>query len=163
MKSPVRVSLISLGCPKNLVDSEVLLGHAAMQGLEIVRDPEDADVAVVNTCGFIDSAKEESIQTILEVGRLKTEGELRGLVVVGCLSQRYGDELRRDIPEVDAVLGITDYSRVPQLLDHLARGGDARWVNDTKGRASRGRSRGRGSAARAGARDRDRRRTQDGR
>jgi ribosomal protein S12 methylthiotransferase len=104
-----------------------------MQGLEIVRDPEDADVAVVNTCGFIDSAKEESIQTILEVGRLKTEGELRGLVVVGCLSQRYGDELRRDIPEVDAVLGITDYSRVPQLLDHLARGGDARWVNDTKG------------------------------
>lgn len=132
MTAKVRVSLISLGCPKNLVDSEVLLGHAATHGLEIVRDPEDADVAVVNTCGFIDSAKEESIQTILEVGRLKERG-LRGLVVVGCLSQRYGDELRRDVPEIDAVLGITDYSRVPQLLEHLARGGDARFVNDTKG------------------------------
>ena len=132
MKAPVRVSLISLGCPKNLVDSEVLLGHAASEGLEIVREPEDADVAVVNTCGFIDSAKEESIQTILDVARLKEEN-LRGLVVVGCLSQRYGDELRRDIPEIDAVLGITDYSRVPQLLDHLARGGDGRFKNDAKG------------------------------
>ncbi|PIE23208.1 MAG: 30S ribosomal protein S12 methylthiotransferase RimO [Planctomycetota bacterium] len=132
MKAPVRVSLISLGCPKNLVDSEVLLGHAVSEGLQIVRDPEDADVAVVNTCGFIDSAKEESIQTILDVARLKEEG-LRGLVVVGCLSQRYGDELRQDIPEIDAVLGITDYSRVPQLLDHLARGGDDRFKNDAKG------------------------------
>ncbi len=129
----VKVSLVSLGCPKNLVDSEVLLGAAAEDGILVARDPEDADVAIINTCGFIDSAKEESIQTILEIARLKTEGGLKGLVVVGCLSQRYGDELRRDLPEVDAILGLSDYSKIPALIKHLAKGGDARFVMDTRG------------------------------
>ncbi len=129
----VKVCLVSLGCPKNLVDSEVLLGAAAEDGILVARDPEDADVAIINTCGFIDSAKEESIQTILEIAKLKTEGALKGLVVVGCLSQRYGDELRRDLPEVDAVLGLSDYSKVPALIKHLAKGGDARFVMDTRG------------------------------
>ncbi len=129
----VKVCLVSLGCPKNLVDSEVLLGAAAEDGILVARDPEDADVAIVNTCGFIDSAKEESIQTILEIAHLKTEGNLKGLVVVGCLSQRYGDELRRDLPEVDAILGLSDYSKVPALIKHLAKGGDARFVMDTRG------------------------------
>ena len=133
MSDPVRVSMISLGCPKNLVDSEVLLGHAAADGLLVAHDVEDSDVAVINTCGFIDSAKEESIDTILEVTELKKQGKIQGVVVVGCLSQRYGDELRNEIPEVDAVLGLSDYSRVPQLLKHIARGGDERFIAPTQG------------------------------
>ncbi len=133
MSEAIRVSLISLGCPKNLVDSEVILGHAVADGLEVTREPEDADIAIVNTCGFIDTAKEESIQTILEVAKLKSEAELKGLVVCGCLSERYGQELRKEIPEIDAVLGITDYSRVPQLLRHLMKGGDRRFLSDTTG------------------------------
>ena len=133
MSEPVRVSMISLGCPKNLVDSEVLLGHAARDGLLIAQNVEDSDVAVINTCGFIDSAKEESIDTILEVAELKKQGKLRGIVVVGCLSQRYGDDLRKELPEVDAILGLSDYSKVPQLLRHIARGGDERFVASTQG------------------------------
>ncbi len=133
MEEGIRVSLISLGCPKNLVDSEVLLGHAAREGLLIARDPQDADVAIINTCGFIDSAKAESIQTILEVASLKEEGSLKGLIVVGCLSERYGQELQKELPEVDAILGLSDYSRIPALITHLARGGDASWVPDTRG------------------------------
>ncbi|MCB9881357.1 MAG: 30S ribosomal protein S12 methylthiotransferase RimO [Planctomycetes bacterium] len=133
MSEPVRVSMISLGCPKNLVDSEVLLGHAARDGLLITQNVEDSDVAVINTCGFIDSAKEESIDTILEVAELKKQGKLRGIVVVGCLSQRYGDDLRKELPEVDAILGLSDYSKVPQLLRHIARGGDERFVASTQG------------------------------
>ncbi|MFQ5503271.1 MAG: 30S ribosomal protein S12 methylthiotransferase RimO [Planctomycetota bacterium] len=120
------MSLISLGCPKNLVDSEVLLGHAVGEGLVVARDPEDADIAVINTCGFIDSAKEESIQTILDVCELKKEGGLRGVVVVGCLSERYGNELRQELPEVDAVFGLSDYSRIPGILRKLALGEDGR-------------------------------------
>jgi ribosomal protein S12 methylthiotransferase len=137
MEAGIRVSLISLGCPKNLVDSEVLLGHAAREGLLIAHDPEDADVAVINTCGFIDSAKAESIQTILEVARLKEDGQLKGLIVVGCLSERYGQELQEELPEVDAILGLSDYSKVPALIHQLARrgasSGSEAWVPDTRG------------------------------
>ena len=86
MNEAIRVSLISLGCARNLVDSEVLLGHAVEEGLQVVKDPEDADVVVVNTCGFIDSAKQESIDTILSVARLKGESGLKGVVAVGCLA-----------------------------------------------------------------------------
>ena len=133
MQEGIRVSLISLGCPKNLVDSEVLLGHAARDGLLIAHDPEVADVAIVNTCGFIDSAKEESIQTILEIARLKEEGDLKGLIVVGCLSERYGQERQAELPEVDAILGLSDYSRIPAMIRHLARGSTEPWVPDTRG------------------------------
>jgi ribosomal protein S12 methylthiotransferase len=124
----IRVALISLGCARNLVDSEVLLGHVAEEGLSIVREPEDADVVVVNTCGFIDAAKEESIETILEACRLKSEGAVKGVVAVGCLAQRYADDLRQEIPEVDAVLGISDYSGVPALVRRIVNGTSDRMV-----------------------------------
>lgn len=114
--------MVSLGCARNLVDSEVLLGHAAGAGLELVLEPADADVVVVNTCGFVEDAKQESIDTILEACRLKSEGRVRGVVAVGCLAQRYADELRAEIPELDAVLGISDYSGVPRLLRDLVSG-----------------------------------------
>lgn len=122
MNEAIRVSLVSLGCARNLVDSEVLLGHAVSEGLQIVRDAEDADVVVVNTCGFIESAKQESIDTILSVARLKQEGTLKGVIAVGCLAQRYGEELRQSIPELDAVFGISDYSGVPAVVRRIVNG-----------------------------------------
>jgi ribosomal protein S12 methylthiotransferase len=97
--------LISLGCPKNLVDSEVMLGLAQRAGHELTQDPATADVIVVNTCAFIDSAKQESVDTILEMAQHKKDGACQRLVVTGCLAERYRDELRAEIPEIDAVLG----------------------------------------------------------
>src|SRR3954468_10115976 len=110
-----KVGFISLGCPKNLVDSEVMMGQLKQKGFEITADAEDADTVVVNTCGFIDSAKKESIDAILEAARLKTEGKATRLVVAGCLVERYRDELKAEMPEVDAFIGtsqITDILRV---------------------------------------------------
>ena len=101
----VKIGFVSLGCPKNLVDSEVMLGLAEQAGHEITTDAEGADVLVVNTCAFIDRAKQESIDTILEMAELKKQSPGRRLVVTGCLAERYRDELRREIPEIDAVLG----------------------------------------------------------
>jgi ribosomal protein S12 methylthiotransferase len=101
----MKIGLISLGCPKNLVDGEVMLGLAAEHGHEITADAEAADVVVVNTCAFIDRAKEESIDAILETARLKRDGRCRRLVVTGCLAERYRQELQAEIPEIDAVLG----------------------------------------------------------
>jgi ribosomal protein S12 methylthiotransferase len=129
----IRVSLISLGCARNLVDSEVLLGHVAQEGLQIVREPEDADVVVVNTCGFIDVAKQESIDTILEVCELKAAGRIKGVLAVGCLAQRYGDELREAMQEVDAFLGITDYSGIPALVRKLVNGSSVRFAATVDG------------------------------
>src|SRR4026209_2464583 len=116
----MKVGLISLGCPKNLVDSEVMLGLAREAGHELTQDPAGADVLVVNTCAFIDSAKQESVDTILEMARLKTEGTCQRLVVTGCLAERYRDQLRKEIPEIDAVLGTGE---VPQILDAIRVGG----------------------------------------
>ncbi len=101
----LRVGLISLGCPKNLVDGEVMLGHLQARGHELVQEAAEADVIVVNTCAFIDRAKQESIDAILEMARLKQDGNARRLVVSGCLAQRYDRDLRREIPEIDATLG----------------------------------------------------------
>ncbi len=101
----MKVGLISLGCPKNLVDSEVMLGLAQGAGHELTRDAADADVIVVNTCAFIDKAKQESIDTILEMAEHKKSGKCRTLVVTGCMAERYRDELKAQIPEIDAVLG----------------------------------------------------------
>jgi ribosomal protein S12 methylthiotransferase len=129
----IRVALISLGCARNLVDSEVLLGHAVEEGLQVVREPADADVVVVNTCGFIESAKQESIDTILSVARLKVEGGLKGVIAVGCLAQRYGDELRQSISELDAVFGISDYSLVPAVVRRIVNGSSRRWVATVDG------------------------------
>jgi ribosomal protein S12 methylthiotransferase len=118
---PVRVNLISLGCPKNLVDSEMILGQVGSAGLSIATRPEDADVIVINTCSFIDSAKEESINTILAACEVKKRSRTQKRVVVtGCLAQRYGQELRREVPEVDAIIGLGQYDGIGGLLKELA-------------------------------------------
>lgn len=138
MNEGIRVSLVSLGCARNLVDSEVLLGHAVEEGLQVVTDPEDADVVVVNTCGFIDSAKQESIDTILAVARLKEEGSLKGVIAVGCLAQRYGDDLAAQVPELDAVFGLSDYSGVPDVVRKIVNGSGRRWVATIDGGRPKG-------------------------
>src|SRR5437763_9480561 len=120
----MKVGLISLGCPKNLVDSEVMLGLAREAGHELTTDAASADVLVVNTCAFIDKAKQESIDTILEMAQHKTSGSCRRLIVTGCMAERYRDELKREIPEIDAVLGTGE---VPAIVDAIA-GGRARGV-----------------------------------
>jgi ribosomal protein S12 methylthiotransferase len=100
-----RVGFVSLGCPKNLVDSEVMMGMLVQAGAELTKRAEDADVIVVNTCSFIESAQQESVNTILEMARHKTEGRAKKLVVAGCLVERFREQIRKDIPEVDAVVG----------------------------------------------------------
>jgi ribosomal protein S12 methylthiotransferase len=112
----------SLGCPKNQLDTEVMLGGLALAGYAIAERLEDADVAVVNTCSFIESAREESIQAILEVADLRETGRLRGLVVAGCLPQRYGAELAKELPEVDAFVGTGAFQGIAGILDDALAG-----------------------------------------
>ena len=111
-----KVGFVSLGCPKNLVDSEVMLGTLAGKGYSITAHKEDADVIVVNTCGFIDSAKKESIDTILEMAQLKTDGNCKKLVVAGCLAERYRSEIRKEIPEIDFIFGPDELGRVLEAV-----------------------------------------------
>ena len=118
-----RVHFVTLGCPKNQVDSEVMLGRLARDGHEMVLDPDDADVLVVNTCAFIGPAKEESIDTILELARVKASRPGRRLVVTGCLAQRYADELRSELPEVDVFVGTGDLLRIGDAVAGPASGG----------------------------------------
>lgn len=113
---------ISLGCDKNLVDSEVMLGLADEKGYRIVDSEEEADVIVINTCCFIHDAKEESIQTILEMAEYKKEGRLKALIVTGCLAQRYQNEILEEIPEVDAVLGTTSYHKIVETIEEALAG-----------------------------------------
>jgi ribosomal protein S12 methylthiotransferase len=120
------VGLVSLGCSKNRVDSEVMLGILTRRGYRVVANPEEADVILVNTCGFIQSAKEESIDAILDMARFKAGGRLKKLIVTGCLSQRYGREIREDMPEVDAVLGVAEYQNLPEILERPFRAGPQR-------------------------------------
>lgn len=108
----MKVGFISLGCPKNLVDTEVMLGHLRQNGYEITSDATNADTIVVNTCGFIDAAKKESIDAILEAGRLKADGKANRLVVAGCLVERYHDQLKAELPEVDAFIGTSQISDI---------------------------------------------------
>src|SRR2546422_10533914 len=112
----MKIGLISLGCPKNLVDSEVMLGLAQNAGHELTNDAAAADVLVVNTFAFIDSAKQESIDAILEMAQHKKDGACRRLIVTGCLAERYREELRAEIPEIDAVLGTGE---VPQIVQAI--------------------------------------------
>ncbi len=109
---PTKVGFVSLGCPKNLVDSEVMMGMLAQAGAELTPRAQDADVVVVNTCSFIDRAQRESVDTILEMARLKASGKAQKLVVAGCLVERYRDEIRKNIPEVDAVVGTGELERI---------------------------------------------------
>jgi ribosomal protein S12 methylthiotransferase len=115
----MKIGLISLGCPKNLVDSEVMLGLAQQAGHELTQVAADADVLVVNTCAFIDKAKQESIDTILEMAQHKKDGSCRRLIVTGCMAERYRDELQREIPEIDAVLGT---GQVPEIVGAIGGG-----------------------------------------
>jgi ribosomal protein S12 methylthiotransferase len=112
-----KVGFISLGCPKNLVDSEVMMGQLQEKGYEITGDAAEADTIVVNTCGFIDAAKQESIEAILEAARLKSEGKCKRLVVAGCLVERYREELRAEIPEVDAFIGTSQINDITNAAD----------------------------------------------
>src|SRR5205814_5276557 len=112
-----KVGFISLGCPKNLVDSEVMMGQLKQNGYEITANAEEADTVVVNTCGFIDSAKQESIEAILEAARLKTNGKATRLIVAGCLVERYRDQLKAEMPEVDAFIGTSQINDILSVCD----------------------------------------------
>src|SRR6478735_10873691 len=106
-----RIYFVSLGCPKNQVDTELMLGQVQAAGHALVDAPDDADVIVVNTCAFIDAAKEESVDTILEMAEYKKK-----LVVTGCLAQRYAEDLQKDIPEIDHILGSSDFPSIAKVL-----------------------------------------------
>jgi len=117
-----RIYFVSLGCPKNQVDTELMLGQVQAAGHSLVDAPDDADVIVVNTCAFIDKAKEESVDTILEMAQFK-DGANKKLVVTGCLAQRYADELAKDIPEIDHILGSSDFPSIAKVLKPAAKKG----------------------------------------
>lgn len=120
---PRRVALVTLGCGRNEVDSEELAGRLAADGWELVDDAADSDVAVVNTCGFVEAAKKDSIDTLLAAAELKSGGRTRAVVAVGCLAERYGATLAESLPEADAVLGFDDYESISQRLGTILDGG----------------------------------------
>src|SRR6187402_2848851 len=115
-KTARTIHFISLGCPKNRVDTEVMLGVSDQSGCQLVDDPAQAEVIVVNTCGFIESAKQESIDTVLALSDMKRSGSCKQLVVAGCLSQRYPEELAKGLPEVDHFLGSSDMLELATVL-----------------------------------------------
>lgn len=112
-----KIGLLSLGCSKNLIDSETMLGYLTQSDYELTTDPREAQVLIINTCGFIEAAKQESIDAILEMAAYKGNGNCQTLVVTGCLAQRYREELRQELPEVDILLGVNEYEKLPALLN----------------------------------------------
>ena len=122
----MKILFVSLGCDKNLVDSEEMLGDLTLAGYEITDDEELAETAVVNTCCFINDAKKESIDSILELAQRRTSGQLKALIVTGCLAQRYSEDIRREIPEVDAVIGTTAQESLIEALDTVLKRGEHR-------------------------------------
>ncbi len=118
----LKVGIISLGCAKNLVDTEVMLGILQRRGLKITPNPADADILIVNTCAFITSAKEESITTILNLSEYKVDGNCRALIVAGCLGQRYGKELLDEMPEIDAIVGTKSWERIIEAIQEVLQG-----------------------------------------
>ena len=125
-----KVGMVSLGCAKNRVDSEVILGTLKEAGYEIVSDPAEAEIIFVNTCGFIEPAKEESIEAIFEMAKYKETGRLKKLFVTGCLAQRYIDDLYREMPEVDGFMGVADYTRLLEMMQEAEAGKRPRYVCD---------------------------------
>ena len=115
----LKIALESLGCSKNLVDAEIMMGILNEKGYRLTGDFEEADVIIVNTCGFIESAKQESIDTILDFADLKQTGNLKLLIVTGCLAQRYADELKEEIPEIDAIVGTGSYQNIDEIIGKL--------------------------------------------
>lgn len=118
----MKMSMVSLGCDKNTVDSEMMLGLMNEKGFEYTDIDEEADVMIINTCGFIQSAKEESINAILEASKLKEVGNLKALIVTGCLAQRYKDEIIKEIPEVDALLGTSSFDKIVETVEEVLGG-----------------------------------------
>lgn len=116
---PVKIGMVSLGCSKNLIDSERMLYKFRQKGYQLVTEPGLSDIAVVNTCGFIQSAKEEAIETILELGKLKEEGTIKKIIITGCLSERYREEMAEQFPEVDAVIGIGNQEDIIGVIDRV--------------------------------------------
>ena len=112
----MKIGMVSLGCPKNQTDAEIMLGILADSGHEIVSDPKEAEVIIVNTCGFIDPAKQESIDACLEMAEYKKTGKCRLLIMTGCLSERYHDSIREELPEVDACIGAGDFYKIAEVI-----------------------------------------------
>ena len=133
-----KVGLISLGCSKNLVDSEHMLAKLRQSGYEITEEMENADIGIVNTCGFIEAAKTEAIETILDVARYKENGNLKGLIVTGCLAQRYRDEMQTELPEVDAICGTGSYTNIVDAVRDVLAGKKAVYMNDISSAALEG-------------------------
>jgi ribosomal protein S12 methylthiotransferase len=125
-----KIGLISLGCAKNLVNSEQMLFLLREAGYEITGETENVDAVIVNTCGFIESAKMEAIETILELGQTKKEGSLKKIIVAGCLSERYKDEMLTELPEVDAIVGTGSYNEIVSAVKEALEGGRVTWFTD---------------------------------
>src|ERR1041385_1253316 len=135
---PVRVGLISLGCAKNLVDAEIMLGSLLQAGMEITNDAAQADVVIVNTCSFIDSAQEESVETIIESAEIReAKNRGQGLIVSGCLPQRFRDELPKLLPEVDAFMGIDQVAQVDEIVQRAMQHRAERLEAGAKGEGRR--------------------------
>ena len=118
----MKIGMVSLGCAKNQTDAEIMLGILAQKGHNIVNAPEEAEVIIVNTCGFITPAKQESIDTILEMARYKNEGNCRLLIATGCLSERYNTEMEQEIPELDAIIGTGDFDKIEKIIEKAEKG-----------------------------------------
>ena len=118
----MKIGVVSLGCPKNLVDSETMLGLIHEENYEITNDPSEAEIIIVNTCGFIESAKEESINTILQMAEYKKSGSCKYIIVTGCLSQRYAEELFSELPEADAIAGVEVYDEIGSIIKRVMKG-----------------------------------------
>src|SRR3954447_5612277 len=116
------VALVTLGCARNEVDSEELAGRLEAGGFRLVSDPHDAETVVVNTCGFVEAAKKDSVDTLLEASELKSDGSVKAVVAVGCLAERYGKDLADSLPEADAVLGFDDYPNIAAKLQSILSG-----------------------------------------
>jgi len=117
-----KIKMVTLGCEKNLVDSEIMSGIAAQHGFELTDREDEADVIIVNTCAFIDAAKEESVNTILEMADWKKHGSLKALIVAGCLTQRYKEQLMEEMPEIDGIVGTGDFDRIAEIVREALRG-----------------------------------------
>ena len=126
----MKILFVSLGCDKNRVDAEKMLGLLSGQGWQLTDDELEADVIVINTCCFINEAKEESIRNILEYARCKEEGHCRALICTGCMAQRYAEEIREELPEVDAVVGTTAYDRIAEVIQEALRGERSQVMDD---------------------------------
>ena len=120
--SNIKVGFVSLGCPKNQIDTEIMLKHLCDEGYEITGDETEADVVIINTCAFIESAKKEAIDNILDIAWLKENRSLKGIVVCGCLAERYGEDIVKELPEVDAVVGVGSIHEIAKAVEAAYRG-----------------------------------------